>query len=165
MEELEKSGSAILAVCGAVGLIFGLGIFVWYGMLRGFTRTALVTMLSSLMKDDASGDDVLEDEPFDPETAPEHLSDIMTEQASSLDFAEAVEKHRTQEVTAVHAESVLDDNIADKPGKGWREFSPVSRTTRMVSRPFRFIRLRLRPDETDVELSPPLREDSESDVE
>ncbi len=162
---MEESGSAILAICGAVGLIFGLGIFVWYGMLRGFTRTALVTMLSSLMKDDSGGDDAVEEEPFNPETAPEHLSDIMTEQASSLDFAEAVEKHRTQEVPVVHAESVLDDNIADKTEKGEREFSPVRRATRMVSRPFRFIRLRLRPDETDVELSPPLREDAETDAE
>ena len=160
---MEESGSVILAVCGIAGLVFGLGAFVWYGMFRGFTRTAIATAISSLMGGDTDDDGANEDEPFDPETAPDRLSDIMVEQADSLDFAESVEKHRTQEIPAVRASSALDENIANRMAKRLREFSPISRAAQVVSRPFRFMHLRLRSDETEVEVSPPLREDYEPD--
>ena len=161
---MEEAVSILLVICGALALVLGLGAFLWYGLLRGFSRTAIATLITTMVEGKPD-EETEEEKPFDPETAPEHLSDIMVEQVDSLDFVEAVEKHRAQEVPTVRAANPLDEKLANRMAKRWRDFAPVSRTTQMVSRPFRFIHLRLRPDNGEVEVSPLLREDSESDVE
>ncbi|RMG81198.1 MAG: hypothetical protein D6712_16760 [Chloroflexi bacterium] len=126
----------IILIVAAIGILI-LGILSWLGILKTLRRSAFVVIFTRLL--DSSKTPQPDDKPFEPEQS---FGEILTERAEEVDFDEAVERHRTAEMQAVHVEDPLQENLVKaQTAPRSRAYIGYQAAMAKVRRAFRFLRI------------------------